>query len=226
MTALTGHSLRPGVVTVAPVILLSALSYHPYIPGRQPNLEELAAAVMRSPMRWGLAHVATGVASALLILAFLAIRSFLREAGEDRWSAASVPFIVVGSTLYAMLPAMEFAPLAAIEAGGDAQAAQAAQTALLPWFVPLLVAGASTFGVGVLCLARAVSQSGVLTPGLTRVVVMALVVMAVTRFVPLSAVQFYVHGVAGLAALLPLAHEMWRQPKAHRPAEPRVVPAT
>jgi hypothetical protein len=37
--------------------------------------------------------------------------------------------------------------------------------------------------------------------------------MALCRFFPLSAVQFYVQGVAGLVALLPLAHRMWQ----HRP---------
>jgi hypothetical protein len=55
------------------------------------------------------------VASGLLVLAFLAIRSYLREAGEDRWNILALPFIVVGSTLFAVLPGMEFAPLAAAE---------------------------------------------------------------------------------------------------------------
>jgi hypothetical protein len=55
------------------------------------------------------------VASGLLVLAFLAIRSYLRGTGEDRWSILALPFIVVGSTLFAVLPGMEFAPLAAAE---------------------------------------------------------------------------------------------------------------
>lgn len=104
-----------------------------------------------------------------------------------------------------MLPGMEFAPLAAMEAGGDAQAAQ---TALLPWFIPLLVAGAVSFTVGMLGFAVAVHRSRILSPELTRVVV-ALVVTAVSRFVPLSAIQFYVQGVACCVALLPMARSMW-----------------
>jgi hypothetical protein len=36
-------------------------------------------------------HLATAIASGLLILAFLAIRSHPREAGEDRYSALGVP---------------------------------------------------------------------------------------------------------------------------------------
>jgi hypothetical protein len=44
--------------------------------------------------------------------------------------------------------------------------------------------------------------------GLTRVVVAALIVMAVSRFVPLAAVQFYVQGVAVIVAFWPLAFAM------------------
>ena len=217
MSTQTRPALRVGVVVIAPVMLLAALSYHPYLPGRQPNLEALAAAVTASPTRWGVAHLATGVASAVLLLAFLAIRAHLHEAGEDRWSAAALPFIVIGCTLYAMLPAMEFAPLAAIEAGGDVRAAQ---EALLPWFIPLLVAGGITFAIGTFGFAVAVFRSGLLGPGLTRVVAAALVVMALSRFVPLSAVQFYLQSAAGLVALLPLAYSMWKHPTAAVPARP------
>lgn len=222
MSTWSNDSLRAGVVAVAPVILLASLSYHPYLPGRQPNMDALAAEVVSDPTHWGVAHLATGVASAVLVLAFLAIRAHLREAGEDHWSAVAVPFIVIGSTLYAMLPAMEFAPLAAVEAGGDAELAQ---TALLPWFVPLLVAGGVTFAVGMAALALGVLRSGLLSPGLARIVAAALVVMALSRFVPFSAVQFYLQGIAGLVALLPLALHMWQ----HRPtpvAAQRSAPQT
>jgi hypothetical protein len=218
MTTRGRDSLRAGTVAIAPTLLLAALVYHPYLPGRLPNVEAIAAAVTSDPTRWGVAHLTAGVASAVLILAFLAIRARLHEAGEDRWSAAALPFLVFGSTLFAMLPALEFAPLAAIEAGGDVEAAQ---RALLPWFIPLLVAGGITFAVGMVGLALAVSHSGLLSPGLTRLVVTALVVMALSRFVPLTAVQFYLHGLAGLAALLPLAFSMWGHPAMPVPAQQR-----
>jgi hypothetical protein len=198
-----------GIVAIAPVVLLAALSYHPHLSGRQPNLDALALAVHHDPSRWALAHLAAGVASALLTLAFLAIRGYLRDAGEDRWSAAALPFVIVGGTLYAMLPGMEFAPLAAVETGGNARAAQ---EALLPWFIPLLMAGAVAFAAGVAGMAWGVSRSRVLSPGLTRLVVVALLIMALSRFVPLSAAQFYVQGVAALTALLPLAYGMAKQP--------------
>jgi hypothetical protein len=207
-------------VAIAPVILLAALSYHPYLPGRQPNIDASAAAVTSDPTRWGIVHMATRVASAVLAVAFLAIRSHLHEVGEDRWSAAALPFVVIGSTLYAMLPAMEFGPLATSEAGGDVEAAQ---EALIPWFIPLLVAAAVTFGIGMVGFAISVSQSGLLSLWPTRLVAIALVVMALSRVVPLSAVQFYVHGVAALAAMLPLAYSMWKHPTTPAPVTHRAV---
>jgi hypothetical protein len=158
-----------------------------------------------------------------MVLAFLAIRSYLREAGEDRWSILALPFIVVGSTLFSVLPGMEFAPLAAFEAGADVQAVQ---VALAPWFLPILMTGAATFAIGVFAFAKGIADSRVLSRRLSRLVVGALVVMAVARFVPLGAAQFYVQGAAGIVALWPLAYEMWRHPEAARPAgQPRPMPA-
>ena len=98
------------VVAVTPLVLITAFVLHPHLPGRQPNIEALAQAVSSDPTRWGLVHLATGLGSALLAVAFLMISNYLRRAGEDRWSAAGLPLIIVGCTLYAMLPAMEFAP--------------------------------------------------------------------------------------------------------------------
>jgi hypothetical protein len=51
-------------------------------------------------------------------------------------------------------------------------------------------------------------------------------VMALSRLVPLSAVQFYVQGVAGLVALLPLAGSMWKQRTAAVPARQPAPQAT
>ena len=134
-----------------------------------------------------------------------------------------VPFIVMGSTLFTLLPGIEFAPLAAAEVGGDVQAAQ---DALARWFVPILVVGSATFALGVLGFARGIVLSGVLRPELTWLVVVALVVMAAARFVPLAAVQFYVQGAAGIVALWPLAYAMGKHPVARPAGQPRPVPAT
>lgn len=201
---------RTIVLVVAPVVLLATFMTHPYLSGRLPNNAGVATAVAAGPTLWGAVHLATAVASGLIILAFLAIRSYLREAGEDRFSAIGVPFVVMGSTLFALLPGMEFAPLAAAEAGATTTQIEATQEALAAWFLPVLMTGALAFTIGMLAFARAISIVTVGSQALTHVVVVALIVMAVSRLVPLAAVQFYVQGVAVIVALWPLAFAMRR----------------
>src|ERR687896_527478 len=84
--------------------------------------------------------------------------------------------------------------------------------ALATWFVPVLVTGALAFAIGVFSFAQALSVTTVGGRALTRIVVVALVVMALSRVVPLAAVQFYVQGVAAIVALWPLAYAMRTQP--------------
>jgi hypothetical protein len=211
-TGLATNRWRTAIVVVAPAVLAAALVTHPYLPGRLPNDSEVAAAVADGTTRWGLVHLAAAVASALIMLAFLSVRSYLREAGEDRFSALGVPFVILGSTLFAVLPGMEFAPLAAAETGATTAEIEDAQGALDSWFLPVLVAGALAFAIGVLAFARAIAVTRVASRGLTRVVVAALIVMALSRFVPLAAVQFYVQSVAALAAMWPLAYAMRMRP--------------
>jgi len=215
---------RTTVVVVAPVVLLAVFVAHPYLSGRLPNDAGVAEAVAAGPMSWGAVHLATALASGLIILAFLAVRSYLREAGEDRFSALGVPFVVIGSTLFAFLPGMEFAPLAAAETGASTTEIEAAQEALASWFLPVLVTGALVFAIGMFAFARAISIATVGSRGLTRVVVAGLVVMAVSRFVPLAAVQFYVQGVAVIVALWPVAYAMRTQAAAYATGQGRPLP--
>lgn len=198
-------------LVVAPTVLFGALVAHPYIEGRLPNDEAVAEEVAAGTTLWGVVHLAAAVASALIVLAFLAVRSYLHQAGEDRLSARGLPFIIVGSTLFAVLPGMEFVPLAAAETGATPEIA-AAQDAITAWFTAVLLASALTFGIGVLLFAAAISEVRPGSARLTRVVVGAMVVMAVSRFVPLAAAQFYAQGLAAVAALWPLAYAMRRQP--------------
>jgi len=210
-TAPAAARYRAGVVALTPLLLLVAAAWHPYIPGRLPNGTAVAEAVLPDLTRWGLAHLAAGVAFGFVVLAFVAIRNQLREAGEQRWSGAGLPLVVLGSVLYVMLPGMEFASLAAAESDADVAAAQAA---LEPWFVPVLVAGAALFVLGIVGFAVGIIRSGLLGPGTAALVMIALVLMAVSRLVPLAAFQLYVQGLAALVALWPLAYRIWR------PAQP------
>ncbi len=223
MSTTTRARFRAAIVAIAPAVLLAAFAYHPYI-ANLTDKAAVAAALASDTTRWGLSHLAVGVGSGLAVLAFLAIRGYLREAGEERWSILALPFIVIGSTLFAFLPAMEVAMLAAAEVGADVQAVL---TALDSWFFPLLLTAAVIFALGVFGFAIGIVRSGVLGPRLTRLVVGALVVMAVARFVPLGA-ALYVGGAAAIVALWPLAYEMWKHPEAARPpaGQPRPMPAS
>jgi hypothetical protein len=199
--------LRPAVVVIAPALLFAGFVSHPYV-AKGTDAEAIADAVVENTTRWGLAHLAIGVGYALMVLAFLAIRSYLREAGEERWSKLALPFAAVGSALFAILPGMEFAPLAAAETGGDVEGAQ---EEVMPWFIPILVTGALTFTLGVLGFALALVRSRVMSRRLLQLVVGALVVMVAARFVPLGAAQIVI-GVAAIVALWPLAYEMSKRP--------------
>jgi hypothetical protein len=222
MSTTTRARIRAAIVAIAPALLLFAFVYHPYI-ANLTDKAAVAAALTSDTARWGLSHLAVGVGSGFAVLAFLAIRSYLREAGEDRWSILGLPFIVMGSTLFAFPPAMEIAMLAAAEEGADVQAVLAA---LDSWFFPILLTAAATFALGVFAFAKGIADSRILSRRLSRLVVGALVVMAVARLVPLGAVQFYVQGAAGIVALWPLAYEMWKHPEAARAAgQPHPMPA-
>ena len=212
ISATSRARFRAGIVAVAPLVLVVGFVSHPYIGVGPPNAAAVAAAAASHTTRWGISHLIVALGSGLLALAFLAIRSFLRDAGEERWSPPALPLIVIASTLYAVLPGMEFAPLAAAEAGADVRAAQ---SALQPWFIPVILISGGTFALGVFRFARGVASIGLSRPGLTRVVVGGLALMAVARMVPLSGAQLYAQSAALVVALWPLAYEMWRYPEAH-----------
>lgn len=212
---------RAAIAVVAPSLLLVGFVLHPDVgnPGDSDFTAGIAEAVAADTTRWAISHLAVAVGSGLLILAFLAVRSYLHEAGEDRWSAVGLPFIVMGSTLFSLLPATEFAPLATAEAGFDLAGIRASQEALRPWFVPILVLGGLTFLLGTLAFAAAIARSGVFSRRMTTVVVIALVAMAAARLVPLGAAM-RVGAAIGAVAMWPLAQKMGRLSAGSPPAGP------
>ena len=218
MSTTTTARLRAGIVGLAPAVLLLGFAYHPFV-GNPTDESALARAAASDTTRWGLAHLAVGVGYALLALAFIALRSYLREAGEDRWSDRALPLAVLGCGLFPILTGMEFALLAAAETGGDVEAVQ---SELTPWFIPILVTAAISFTLGAVGFAMGIKESGVLSKRLTRLVAGALVVMAATRFVPLGAAQIVI-GVAGVVAFWPLAHAMWSRSGELPSREPQSV---
>ena len=216
----SGADMRPIVTAAAPLVMLLGFAYHPYIA----TLTDKAAvgeALTADTTRWGVSHLLVAVGSVLTALAFLAVRELFRAAGEDQWSRRGLPLVVAGSVLFAMLPAMEIGTLATTKVGADAEAVQ---TELNAWFLPVLLAGGAIFLAGCVCFAVAVRRSRLLGPVASRAVPAALVVMALMRVVPLGA-SFYVGGIAGLVALLPLAVVMWRRPLGRAAGPAAVDPA-
>ena len=180
-------------VAVAPLVLLAGIAYHPFIADLR-DKEAVAAALTADVTRWSIAHLVVAVGAPLVALAFLAVAAALRQRGEWRWSTRSVPFVVVGSSLFALLPAMEITVLAATLAGADPVAVLLELDA---WFLPVLLAGAAVFAVGALFLARSVLAAAVLGRGTTILVVTALIVTAASRFLPFTPAL-----LAGAAALV------------------------
>jgi hypothetical protein len=215
----TKARLRAAIVAVAPTLVLVGFVYHPYV-AKPTDEAALAEAAASDTARWGLAHLTIGVGYALVVLAFIGLRSYLRDAGEERWSVWALPFVAFGSALFTILTGMEFALLAAAETGGDVEAAQ---SELIPWFIPILLTGAVCFTLGAVGYGMAIVRSHVFSRHLTWLVAGALVVMAAARFVPLGVAPIVI-GVAGVAALWPLAYEMWRAPEARHPEYAPPIP--
>lgn len=218
MTALQIALFRGAALLLGPSLLLVGGLYHPWLgsPGDAGFLSRLAGAVSANPERWAVAHLLVAVGSAFLVLAFLVTHSYLRENRKERWSRVGLPFIVVGSTLYALLPAMEFAPWAAAAAGTDAGAVQGA---LLAWFRPILLIGAFTFAFGAVGFAVGIARASVLGPLSTWIVISALLIMAAARFAPVGVAQLYIGPAASLVAFGWLAFVVVRRPRGETSAE-------
>ena len=197
-----GAKGRALLVAAGPVLLTAALLWHPPLPGRLPDSAGVAEAASAGITRWGLSHVAAALASGAVAVAFVAVRGHLRERGDGSASAVGLGLVLIGSTLFAMLPGMEFAVVAAHETGADLAETQAA---LESWVVPILVVGGVTFAFGTVLFAVAVARAAAFAPLPTIIVAGALVVFGLSRVVPVGVVQFYVQSVAALVALLPLA---------------------
>jgi hypothetical protein len=186
-------------VATAPLVLLAGIGYHPFIADLR-DKEAVASALVADETRWSIAHLLVAVGAPLVALALLTVAAVMRQRGEWRWSVRSVPFIVVGSTLFALLPAMEITVLAATLAGADPVAVLLELDA---WFMPVLLSGAAVFAVGAAFLARSVVSAAVLGRGATMLVVTGLLVAAATRFVPFTAALLVGAG-ALVVALWPL----------------------
>lgn len=198
------------ILAIAPVVLLAAILYHPFIE-RLPDAGAVGEAMVADTLRWGLSHLGGAVGAGLVLCAFIVIRRILAEAGENRWSAVGMPFVAVGSVLFAVLPGMELGVMASVEAtGAGAEGAAAAQAALDPWFITTFASSSVLFLIGAVGFAGGIVRSAVLSPTVTRVVAWSLAIMALVRFVPLGG-ALHISALAALLAMWPLAYEIRRR---------------
>jgi hypothetical protein len=79
ISSTTSARFGASTVALAPTVMLAGLFAHPYI-ATLPDEAAVAEAVAADTTYWGLVHLTAAVASGLLVLAFLTIRSYLREA--------------------------------------------------------------------------------------------------------------------------------------------------
>src|SRR5688572_25739196 len=93
MTSTTRARYGAAAVAIAPSLMLFVYLAHPFI-ARLPDAEAVAHAVHADTTWWGTVHLLTALGSALVALAFLAIRAFLRDVGEERFSAWALPFVI------------------------------------------------------------------------------------------------------------------------------------
>ncbi|WP_047867560.1 hypothetical protein [Nocardiopsis sp. RV163] len=201
MSTPTRNWLRAAAMVIAPVALLAAFLYHPYVPGLGPAPEAVARTAAADPTRWAASHLLVIAAVALLVLAFQGLRGRLRATAGERWSAFAFPLIIVSGVLLAAVPAMNLVLAPAAGAGADTAALAAA---LRPWSLPLALVGAIAFLAAVVAFAMGVARSGILDRTMTALVAIALVVMALAVVSSLFA-AFYVMGAASVVAFWPLA---------------------
>lgn len=199
-------------VVAGPLIVLGAILWHPFIPDLTDNAD-VVRHLQENTARWLGAHFLVALGSAVLLLGFLAVRAHVRTTvGREPWTARAIAPLVVGSILFAMLPAMEIAMLAVDKAGGDLLATQ---NALNTWFRPILLMGSVIFGVGTILFTVGVYKANILPTGVSRLVVVAFVVSAASR---LPFTLALIIGIVALnVAMLPLAVTMWNAAGADRP---------
>jgi hypothetical protein len=215
MSVSTQARLRAGVVIVTPVVVLIGFIWAPYLSDFTDN-SAVADEIAANTTRWNWAAIISGVGLALTPLLAFSIRNYLREAGEQRWSFIAVPLVTIGAGLLAFLAGSEFATGPAIDSGASGSAVLDARE---DWFMPMIFIALAIFAAGFLSLAAAVRTSRVLSDAQSWVVVGALVVLAVSLFIPVTGGQYLV-GIAAIVAAWPLGYRMWNVPSATAGVQP------
>ena len=158
MAYITQVRLRSLALFVAPVVMLAAIVFHPYLVNEL-DVEAASAAVTADPTRWAVAHVMLMAAFASIMLAVVALRHLLRTAGDGRLSFIAVPLLIGGSSIFIAVWGFEITVAAVANVGGDVRAVFEKSDR---WFGPIGIVGYAMFIIGWPIMALAVRRSKIL----------------------------------------------------------------
>ena len=201
----TQRPVRAGaaVLFVAPVVLFAGLLAHPYVSSYL-DTATIAGAVIGAPMRWAWSHLVITLGLGLLLVAVMVIRRRLRDAGEQRWSAAATPLLLIGGALLAAGVGAEITLASVAVSGQDVLAVlEAGET----FMGPLYLAGATLFATGWIFVAIALHRAPILPPLRRWLASTAFAVVAIALFVPQTSAA-YPYGAALIVANWLIGHHI------------------
>jgi hypothetical protein len=179
------------VLFIAPAVFLAGALAHPFVRDYT-HTSVVADAISAAPGRWAVSHLILAIGLGLMPLAVLVIRHEFRSAGEQRWSAAAVPLLIVGITLLGAYAGTEITLAAVVNTGGNVLAVRVADATLT---APLFLGGVLLFGLGWLSFAMAFYRARILPSPLNWWAIVALVAIPIASFIPLT-LGTYAYGLA------------------------------
>jgi len=209
MSEVTMARLR-AVAVVAPFIpLLGFIYLVGDVPEDPYDFEAVWAIYAADPERQWWARLLAAIWLGLSVVQIVAIRSYLRAAGDKLWSFFAVPLITMAYSLLIFMYADEAGMLVAVEAGASVEAVW--NTRWNSGFgVNLFLVMLPFLSLGMVCFLVGLWRSHVLSRAMTWVVIFSAVARVGVGRVPLDWWVFQ-YGTPLLTALifLPIAYQMW-----------------
>jgi len=168
------------VLFIAPAVFLAGVLAHPFV-SDYTRTSLVADAISAAPGQWAVAHLILAVGLGLMPLVVLVIRDQFRRVGEQRWSAAGAPLLIVGASLLGAYAGTEITLAAVVNSGGNVLAVRVADATLT---APLFLGGVLLFGLGWLSVAMAFYRARILPSALNWWAMVALVAIPIASFIP------------------------------------------
>ena len=209
MSEVTMARLR-AVAVVAPFIpFLGFIYLMGDVPEDPYDFEAVWAIQAADPERGWWARLIATIWMGLSVVQIVAIRSYLRAAGDKLWSFFAVPLITMAYSLLIFMYADEAGMLVAVEAGASVEAVW--NTRWNSGFgVNLFLVMLPFLSLGMVCFLVGLWRSHVLSRAMTWVVIFSAVArVGVGRVFPVDWVFQYGTLLATALIFLPIAYQMW-----------------